>query len=61
MMYPNHEELDLDSPQSQELEISFIISLLRSKGIIRVGCHQTCPSLQELEICLVHTGGQDAG
>lgn len=27
-----------------------------------MGCHQTCPSLQELEICLVcvHTGGQDA-
>lgn len=27
-----------------------------------MGCHQTCPSLQELEICLVcvHAGGQDA-
>lgn len=32
MMYPNGEKLDLESPQSQEMEISFIISLFMVKG-----------------------------
>lgn len=58
VIYPNREELDFDYPQSQEMEISFIISLFvfkdqQAKTSTGTRCHQTCPNLQELEICLM--------
>lgn len=67
LMYPKREELDFDSLQSQEMEVSFTLSLVMVKdqqAKISTGarCHQTCPSLQDLEVCLVcvHMGGGDA-
>lgn len=50
VMYPNHKELDFDFPQSQKMEISFIISLFMVKGqqaktSAGARWHQTCVSL----------------